>query len=174
MHLCKHMSKQGGLPSGFLDRWALAKRVEESDRVDHEMRTLVDALEVGGVFDQLLLGSLAMVEVIARRLQTIFDAYEQSATKPNFESARFFSGFGAATDAVSPELRNFAARRAGDEADIEKSRQKVRELKGRPPPAGADTGAESEGVCDGADGWPPVARRCRPRDVAAAPPARPA
>ena len=64
----------------------------------------------------------------------------QSATKPNFESARFFSGFGPATDAVSPELRCFAARRARDEAEIEKQRQKVRELKGRPPSAAADKG----------------------------------
>lgn len=140
VHLCKHMGKHRGLPSGFLDRCCRSKRVGEGDRVHHEMRALVDALEVGGVYDQLNLGSLAMTEVIARRLQTIFDACEPSATKPNFESASFFSGSGAATDAVSPELRNFAARRARGEAEIEKSRQKVRELKGRPPPAGADKG----------------------------------
>lgn len=133
VHLCKHMGKHGSLPSGFLDRWCRSKRVEESDRVYHEMRALVDALEAGGVYDQMNLGSIAMFEGLARRLQTIFDAYEQSATKPNFESARFFRGSGAATDAVSPELRNFAARRARDEGEIEKSRQKVRMLRGLPP-----------------------------------------
>lgn len=112
VHLCKHMGKHGLLPSGFLDRWARSRRVEETDRVYHELRALVDTLQVGGSYDSLNLGSLAMAETIARRLQTILDAYEQNATQPKFESARFFNGFGAATDAVSPELRSFVVRRA--------------------------------------------------------------
>lgn len=123
-HLRKHMEKHGQLPSGFLDRWARAKRVEETDRIYHGLGVLVD---------QLNLGSLAMAEILARRLRAIFDAFGHSATKPNFESARFFDGFGAATGAVSPELRSFAARRARDEGEIEESRQKARESKG---PAG--------------------------------------
>jgi len=75
------------------------------------------------------------MEVIGRRLQTIFDAYELNPAKPNFEAARYYSGMGVPTDAVAPQLRSFAANQARNDAEVEKQRQKVRELRGKAPPA---------------------------------------
>ena len=139
VHLCKHAERHGRSPTGFLEKWARSKKVEETDRVFYELKTLMDILETGGSYDQLNLGALACMEVCSRRAQTIFDAYEVNPSKPNFESARYFSGQGSISDAVSPELRSFVARRARDDAEVEKQRQKVRELR-RPPAAGGKKG----------------------------------
>lgn len=137
LHLAKHMERHGKTPSAFLERWARSKRVEDSDRVYHELPTLIDSLELLVTYDQVNIANLAGVEVMARRLQTVFDAYELNPRRSNFEAAKYFSGMGSATDAVAPELRSFVARKARDDAEVEKQRQKVRELRGKAPPGGA-------------------------------------
>lgn len=137
LHLAKHMDKHGKSPSAFLERWCRAKRIEDSDRVQHELRTIVDCIELLGCYDQVNLANLAGVEVLARRLQTVFDAYELNPQRPNYEAARYFSGMGTATDAVAPELRSCVAKRARDEAEVEKQRQKARELRAKAPPGTA-------------------------------------
>lgn len=136
LHLAKHMDKHGRTPTAFLERWCRAKRVEDSDRVQHELRTLVDCLELLGTYDQVNIANLAGAEVLARRLQTVFDAYELNPQRPNYEAARYFSGMGTATDAVAPELRSYVAKKARDEAELEKQRQKARELRAKAPPQG--------------------------------------
>lgn len=102
VHLGEHRGKHGSLPSGFFDRWCRSKEVEESDMMHHEVGALVDGLEVGGVHAQTNRISLAMGEVLTKRLQTIFDAMEQNAMKTTLESANFFGGSGVTTDAVPP------------------------------------------------------------------------
>ena len=134
VHLLKHCERHGKLPTGYLERWAKNKKVDESDRIYHEMKVLMESLELLGSYDQLNLGSLAGVERMCRRLQTIFDAYDVNPAKPNFESAKLFSGMGAEMDPVAPELRSHVAKKARDEAEIEKQRQKARELRKAPPP----------------------------------------
>ena len=134
VHLLKHCERHGKLPTGYLERWAKNKKVDETDRIYHEMKVLMESLELFGSYDQLNLGSLAGVERMCRRLQTIFDAYDVNPAKPNFESAKLFSGMGAEMDPVAPELRSHVAKKARDEAEIEKQRQKARELRKAPPP----------------------------------------
>ena len=75
------------------------------------------------------LGSLVSMELCGLRLQTIIDAYETNPKQPSFDHAKYFSGMPSSSDAVSPSLRSFAAKKARDEAEIEKQRQKVRELR---------------------------------------------
>lgn len=83
---------------------------------------------VGGVYDQLNMPALASFEVAARRIQSIVDAYSQDPSKPSWASARLFAGLGNADDLVAPELRQFAARKAKEESDIESVRTRGKGL----------------------------------------------
>ena len=68
--------------------------------------------------------------------------------KPNYDSATLFAGTSRAADGVSPELKGFVARKARDEAEVEKARQKVRELR-----------TDHGGGKKGGDGSPPANKK---------------
>lgn len=69
------MHKFGGDPRQCLQLWARQKGIYETDRVMHELRCLTDSFYYGGTFDQLNLPVLASTEVLARRIQSIVEAY---------------------------------------------------------------------------------------------------
>ena len=46
-----------------------------TDRVAHELWVLVETLQTAGSYDQLNLGGVAALEVVARRVQLITEAY---------------------------------------------------------------------------------------------------
>ena len=74
-----------------------AKQVSDGDRVCFEVRTLVESLYVGGSYDQLNVSSLAMAEVISRRIQAILETPTDCQPKP---------------------LRTWAAKRSKEEYDL--------------------------------------------------------
>ena len=90
----------------------------------HELRTITEAMYLGGVYDQLNLPVLACFEVLARRLQTIVDAYRVVGRAPNWELSRHFAGMTNVNDVVSPELRAHVSRRAKEEAEQLAARKK--------------------------------------------------
>ena len=55
--------------------WLRRHHLSKTDRTAHEVRTLVEALYLGGCYDELNLPSLAAFEALGRRLQTITEAY---------------------------------------------------------------------------------------------------
>ena len=144
LHLMKHMERQAGDPRLWRGWWQREKRLEPSDRVMHEMTVLTDCLFFAGVYDQVNIGGLVSLEVIARRIQLIVDAYG-NPMRPNWDNAKFFSGHAGPEDAVSPQFRAWASRRAKDEAEVTLSRAKVRELRGAP----VHGAAAEEGAGDG-------------------------
>eukprot|EP00973_Karenia_brevis_P067247 9351518-Karenia_brevis.AAC.1 len=87
LHLCKHMQRHGPTPETWLDKWCGDRNILHTDRVYYELKALVQAIEFAGSYDQLNLASLVSMEILARRAQTIFDAYAVNPSKPNFESA---------------------------------------------------------------------------------------
>eukprot|EP00929_Paragymnodinium_shiwhaense_P055544 TRINITY_DN27826_c0_g1_i1.p1 TRINITY_DN27826_c0_g1~~TRINITY_DN27826_c0_g1_i1.p1 ORF type:complete len:463 (+),score=96.94 TRINITY_DN27826_c0_g1_i1:88-1476(+) len=135
----KHMEKHGRTPTGWLERWCADKGIQKSDRVYHEVRNLAEVFEFAGVYDCLNVGSMGCLELLVRRWQTILEAYEVNPTRPNWDNARYFSGLGSSVDGIVPSLKTYVAKKAKEDADVEKARQKVRELKG----AGAAAGAKS-------------------------------
>ena len=135
------MERTGRVPSGWLDKWAQSKSIAVTDRVYYELKTIIDALEYAGCYDQINLGSLVFAELLCLRVQAIVDAYENNPSKPSFENAKYFSGLKSLSDAVSPDLKSFAARKAKEETEVEKQRQKVRELRGKADGKGDKTGA---------------------------------
>ena len=76
----------------------------------------------------LNLGCLMGYEVLARRIQTIVDAYVSDPAHPSWANAKYFSGVGSADDLVSPELRTYVTKRAKEETEIETARGRSRTL----------------------------------------------
>ena len=86
------------------------------NRVAHELRVLVETLQAAGSYDQLNLGGLAELEIVARRVQLITEAYA-NPQKPNWDTSKFFAGTSAAGDAVSPKQKTLSTWRICAVAD---------------------------------------------------------
>lgn len=144
LHLCKHMLKNGGDAKLWLQVWARHKGIAETDRVMFELRTLVEIIHLGGVYDQLNLASLASFESAARRVQSIVDAYSVGGT-PDWGAARILTGYRGPDDIVSPQLRTWAARKGKEEVELAQARAKMRDGK-----RGLVAEDAAEAVADGA------------------------
>ena len=96
----KQFGKIRGDPRLWLQLWLRRHHLAETDRTAHEMRTLIEAIYLGGCYDQLNLPSLAAFEAIGRRLQTITEAYAASlAVPPNGITP-------ASSQASAPQMRS--------------------------------------------------------------------
>ena len=118
MGFAKHTDRHGGDPRLWLAIWAREKNIDAHDRVFHEMTTLTEALYHAGTYDQLNIGGLVCLEVLARRAQSIIDAYSVNPTKPNWSGARFFTGSSSAVDAVDRGLLTYANRQRKEEHEL--------------------------------------------------------
>ena len=117
LDFCRHTERHGGDARMWLDVWLRDKRVARTDRTFHELQTLVDALHLAGTWDQYNLGASLCCERLARRVQAICDAH-RDPEHVSWTSAGYYAGSASAADAVMPSMRNYVARRAREEADI--------------------------------------------------------
>ena len=146
LHLMKYMHKNGGTPKQWLLVWSRHKGIHDNDRVMHEMRALLEAFEYAGTYDQLNLGSLACMETLGRRMQSIVDAYNSgSAASPDWGAARIMSGYQGPEDLVSPTLRSWAAKKGKEEVELAAARAKIRDYKKISTPADEAAAAVSDG-----------------------------
>lgn len=128
LHLLKQMFRNGGSPKHWLQTWARYKAIQENDRIMFEMRTLVDAVELGCCYDQLNCPALASFEVLSRRIMAIVDAFSAGTTgSPDWGAARVITGYKGPEDVLSPQLRQWAARKGKEETDLHQARLKMRE-----------------------------------------------
>ena len=125
-HLIKHFSKFGGDPKRWLADWMRAKQIHENDRISFEMKVLIESLYLAGTYDQLNMSCLASVEVISRRVQAVVDAYSAGPI-PDWGSAKVMTLYRSPEDAISPQLRSWAARKNKEEMELFQSRAKYRE-----------------------------------------------
>ena len=124
LHMSKVMLRQGGDPRLWVERFLRDKRLDNGDRTAHELKTLCDILWAAGCYDQLNLGSLSCLEMAARRVATIIEAYADPS-KVNWTAAKFFREAGGIDEAIPPALRQHVLRRAKDEADIIATRSRI-------------------------------------------------
>ena len=130
LHVCKHMLRRGGDPKLWMQVWMRRHSLMDSDRVVHELRTLVATLYLAGVYDQLNLGSLSCLECVSRRIQTIVEAFSNSTgSTPAWSHARLYTGQATADDVVSPDLRSWAAKKGKEEVELHQARTKIREAR---------------------------------------------
>ena len=115
----------------WLSQWTQSKKIEQSDRVFHEVKTLVEIFQAAGAYDQLNVGGVVCIEVCCRRLMGIIDAYKHVPhAKPSWDSMRFFEGHDTVDDGISTELMQFVTKKAKEETDIEGARQRARAVRG--------------------------------------------
>lgn len=127
LHLVKHFGRHGGDPKRWLGEWMRSRHIAETDRVSFEMRCLVDIVYLAGCYDQLNLPVLASVETACRRIQAIVEAYSAgSAGTPDWGAARIITAYKTPDDAISPQLRTWAARRGKEEVELHQAREKIR------------------------------------------------
>ena len=156
-HLLKHVGKYGGDPKLWLELWCRQKSISDQDRVKHELRCLMEVLYLGGTFDQLNMPVLASFETVARRVQSIVDAYSFGGNvAPDWGNAKLFTGYAGPDDLVMPQLKTWAARRGKEEVELFNARNKMRELR-----RGAVVNEEAAAAA--ADGSLPAGATPKPR-----------
>lgn len=70
------------------------------------------------------------MEVIARRVQSIVEAYASGPPgNPDWSNSKLFTGYQGPDDLVSSSLRSWAARKGKEEVEISQARSRMRELK---------------------------------------------
>ena len=118
LHLCQRFTQHGGDPKTWMSNFCREYGITQRDRTYHELNCLITIFWLAGTFDALNLGGLACLEVAARRVAQISEAYRVAPGQPAaWEAGRFLTGTSDPYDVVSPELRNFANRAARDEAE---------------------------------------------------------
>lgn len=128
LHLMRHWERHRGNPRLWLEGWCRNRGIHHHDRVYHELSVLLEMYFVAGTFDQINVPSLVCFEVAARRVQSVVDAHSADGQKPSWGSAQLFSESGNPDALIAPELRQYVARRAREEAEIEATRQRSRTL----------------------------------------------
>ena len=114
-------------PHRFLTRLLRDLKLSETDRSAHELEVLLNAIELAGTVDQLNLPSLAYVELLCRRVQLILDA-NSGPGAPVWEGAEHFMGLSKRAKGISPGLQSHVAARLKEEAEVDKQRDKAREV----------------------------------------------
>ena len=112
---------------------------------------LCDAVHYGATYDQLNLPSLAMAEVLSRRIELICEAYS-NPSKPCWDAARYYVGVGTLEDVVPASFRSYVARRARDDAEIANARSRTSQLRGAPGGGATSPGDPGEGLPDAGRG----------------------
>ena len=146
LHMCKVMERQGGDPRLWMERWVREKRLDNSDRVAHELRSLVEVLYAAGVVDQVNVGGLVCLERVCRRIAVIVEAYAVPS-RPSWDHARFYAGTASAEEVIAPALRTLAFKKAKDELELASSRTRTA-LRGAPAgegDAGDGGGGDAKG-----------------------------
>ncbi|CAE8693166.1 unnamed protein product [Polarella glacialis] len=165
LHLIRHIERTGGDPRLWLQIWLRAKKLEESDRVAHEMKVLVDVLYYGGIYDQLNMPALISMEVVCRRLQLVVEAYANPA-RPSWENARLYASQASTEEIISPAFKSWAAKRNKEEAEIASARTRARDLRGGGALASEEAVAAAQGGMNPEDlglRAPPGPEQERPR-----------
>ena len=148
-HLVKHFSKFGGDPKRWLADWMRSKQIQENDRISFEMKVLIESIYLAGTYDQLNLGCLASVEILARRIQAVVDAYSAGPI-PDWGAAKVMTLYRSPEDAISPQLRSWAARKNKEEMELAQSRAKLRDSRKGLVVEEASASAVADGVLPGA------------------------
>ena len=132
LNLIKHWLKNGGDPRLWFQNFCHNKWIERTDRMFHEMETLINAFYAFETIDQVNLPALEGVEILARRLQSMVEAYSINPARPSWENAKVWTGRGDPDDCCDPAFKVYAARKNREEVELVQARQKVRDLRGAP------------------------------------------
>eukprot|EP00971_Amphidinium_carterae_P330336 6463317-Amphidinium_carterae.1 len=97
------------------------------------------------------LGALVSLEIIARRIAVIMEAYF-NPQRPSWEVSKYYTGVASIDDGIAPSLRTFVAKRAKEESDLLAVRSKAKDnaVKGAAGSQAEDQGENGESGAAGA------------------------
>ena len=146
LHTMNYFFENGGDPRLWLEVFRGSKGISRTDRVWHELSTLVEVFWHGAMVDQLNLPGLVCFEVLSRRLLAMIEAYADP-NRVNWAASKFYTGAAGLDDAAPTEMRTFVSKAARELQDLEATRQRGQTLAGRASGATDDGG---DGDDDGA------------------------
>ncbi len=141
LEVCRKMQHHGGNPRLWFAEWARETNISKKDRAWHEVKTLIDTLYLAGTFDQVNMGALACLEVVARRLLQYVEAYAHGSEHPNWNAAKHIGGGDDSLSLMPEEMRTFASKLSREEAELESLRQKAKAPHAGATPGGAASAA---------------------------------
>ena len=128
LEVAKHFDKNGGDPRLWLQLFEADKGIKRTDRLHHELATLIDTLYYAGSVDCLNVGGLLCLEVVARRLESIVEALRDGQEQANWDTAKYLAGRKSAMDCVSAGLRSWASSQVQNEARVQSYRTRAKGL----------------------------------------------
>ena len=150
LELLKSFEKQGGDPRLWYQSWCRDNNVSSKERTGIELKVLTECLYLGGCFDQLNLASLASMEIIARRVCQLVEAYFCGEPgRPSWDGVRYLAPSLFQSTVVPNALRVYASRRLKEEADLENR------SRSRPGGGGGARGAFGDEAADALAGGAP-------------------
>ena len=152
LHMGKMMYRRGGDPRRWVEIWLREKRLEGSDRTAFELRTLCEIFACFGSFDQCNIGGVLAIEILARRIAGVVDAYSVAA-RPSWNSSKYYQGTAQSDDVISPTLRAQVLKKSRDDVEVINAQARLAGMRGVPEKD--DKGEKSEdggGDGDGARG----------------------
>jgi hypothetical protein len=109
----------------WLMELAKDKRLTKRDRNYRELKTLAEAVEVGGTYDQLNLGSNLVFEVLLRRAAAVAHAIRNGAEHPDWTLADQITGELDNFTLLTPATQQEVNRKAKEKMDIEILQQRL-------------------------------------------------
>ena len=89
----------------------------DTDRVTHELRTLINILHYGATYDQLNCPALLSFELVDRRICVLIEAY-RNPSKVAWSAARFYTATKSPEDVIPDSLRAYVARKGKEENEL--------------------------------------------------------
>ena len=129
--LIRQIGKGDRGPVDYVDSYLAKHPYQPSDWSQHELRCLAEILETAGCYDQLSLPSLAFVEYLVRRWQMILAAHSRNPLAPNYKASEYYSGNSRGRHGIAPMLSAHVACTMKDESEIDKQRNKARDVNGK-------------------------------------------
>ncbi|CAK0900961.1 unnamed protein product [Prorocentrum cordatum] len=118
LEVCRKMYRRGGAPKIWSQEWCKETGISRRDRAYHEVQTLIERLCLAGTCDQVNMGALASLEVIARRLLQCAEACAHGADHANSAAAKHLAGTTNPLDLVPEALRSYASRLSKEEHEL--------------------------------------------------------
>ena len=161
LDLMKAMGRNNGDAQTWLTAWGQKKGLQDTDRVMHELRTLVDALYYGATYDQLNCPSLLSFEILNRRICSLIEAH-RTPSNPNWSAAKFYEVMKTPDDVIPDSLRAHVSRKEKEHRELMDGRRRL--FAPGESSGAADAGAEAlgeDGLPGGGKGGKASGKRAR-------------
>lgn len=139
MNFCQIALQIGGSPGGYFRELTKEMHLTKADKLWHDLKALIDIIEIGGNLDQLNMGGNACLESAIRRFQALVEANKTSGG-PNWNVAKHIASDLDPTDTLTTGFRSDVQRKAREALETANFQSRMKTL-GRVPELLEESGA---------------------------------